>query len=109
MTQQKKIYNKLVRDGRPGIIEATGKKTIWRVMDDIEYKERLDKKLREEVAEYLAENTVEELADIIEVIHACARLHGVTPDELEAIRSKKFQEQGGFYGKIYLESAEDQS
>ena len=46
-------YNKLVRDRIPEIIAAQGEKPIFRVVDDREYTIGLEKKLEEEVAEYL--------------------------------------------------------
>ena len=33
-----KIYNKLVRDNIPKIIESDGEKVIWRVLSSDEYK-----------------------------------------------------------------------
>lgn len=48
-----KIYNKLVRDKIPEIIENDGEKPIVRVLNDNEYKKELEKKLKEEYEEFL--------------------------------------------------------
>ena len=97
-----KKYNKLVRDNIPSIIEGTGAECKYRILSDAEYLELLDKKLDEELMEYHKDQTVEELADLIEVIHAAVIARGYTLDELEAIRAEKARERGGFEKKILL-------
>ena len=54
---------KLVRDKIPEIIIADGKKPITRILDNKEYLQELDKKLNEEIAEYQAGKSLEEMAD----------------------------------------------
>lgn len=44
---------KLVRDKIPEIIIAHGKKPITRILNDDEYIEELDKKLNEEITEWM--------------------------------------------------------
>lgn len=63
-----KIYNKLVRDRTPKIIRSNGDECSIEILDDEEYIKMLDKMLDEEVAEYHADNNIEKLADIMEVI-----------------------------------------
>ena len=59
-----KIYNKLVRDKIPEIIENDGEKPIVRVLNDNEYKKELEKKLKEEYEEFLIRNPdVEKIAN----------------------------------------------
>ena len=101
-----KVYNKLVRDKITDIIEADGRKAKYRILDNNEYKEELNKKLQEEVKEYLEDKNVEELADIIEVIYGILNSMEVSIEEFEKIRIKKQQERGAFYKKIYLEESE---
>lgn len=48
-----KIYNKLVRDKITDIIEADGRIAKYRILDDNEYRQELNKKLQEEVREYI--------------------------------------------------------
>jgi predicted house-cleaning noncanonical NTP pyrophosphatase (MazG superfamily) len=58
--------------------------------------------LEEEVAEYLESTESEELADILEVVYALAKLSGITKTQLERLRLKKLAEKGGFKDKIFL-------
>ena len=96
------IYNKLVRDRIPEIIEQKGGACKMRILSDDEYKKALDAKLGEELTEYLASHDAEELADLMEVIYACAALQELTPADLERIRADKAAKRGGFAQKILL-------
>ena len=100
-----KIYNKLVRDKIIDIIEADGRITKYRILDDNEYRQELNKKLQEEVKEYLEDNNVEELADIVEVIYGILNSMDVSIKEFEKIRINKQEKRGAFEKKIYLEEA----
>lgn len=97
-----KVYNKLVRDGIPEIIEATGKRASCEFLSDARYLEMLEAKLSEELAEYRVSKELEELADILEVIDALAVAKGSSVAELENIRRKKAAERGGFEKRIFL-------
>ena len=101
----KKIYNKLVRDRIPEIIESSGASCTVEVLTDKTYLEMIDVKLDEELAEYHKDKSIEELADLIEVIHAAAIARGYTLEELEAVRAKKANERGAFAKKIFLVEA----
>ena len=65
-----KIYNKLVRDKIPEIILNDNCKPNTRILDEIEYKKELDKKLLEEVNEYLKDDNIEEFEDVLEVMYS---------------------------------------
>ena len=97
-----KTYNKLVRDRIPEIIEAKGDKCKIDILSDEEYLKMIDAKLDEELAEYHKDQNIEELADLLEVVHAAAIARGYTLEQLEAIRAKKAEERGGFEKKILL-------
>lgn len=105
-------YNKLVRDRIPEIIEKTGKKFSTRILDDNEYIKELKKKSFEELQEYVEtnnnEDAIEELADVLEIIHALAEYHGVSIEEVEEIRKQKADKRGGFKEKIFLIEVEDE-
>ena len=51
------IYNKLVRDKIPEIIENSGKTAHTHILSEDEYISELDKKLSEEFAEYQEERS----------------------------------------------------
>ena len=99
---QTKIYNKLVRDRIPEIIEASGDTCKTRILSDEEYLCMIDAKLDEELAEYHACPCIEELADLIEVIYAAAVARGYSREELESVRLQKANARGGFERKILL-------
>ena len=102
-----KIYNKLVRDRIPGIIEAQGKICECRTLTDTEYLEALNTKLDEEVAEYHESGSIEELADILEVIYAIATAKGYPIGQLDSVQCEKANNRGGFDKKILLISVHD--
>lgn len=95
-------YNKLVRDRIPEIIESNGKKCVYSTLSDEEYLARLDEKLNEELAEYQESKSMEELADLLEVVRAVAAARGSSIEEVEAIRRDKAAKRGGFEKKILL-------
>lgn len=97
-----KTYNKLVRDRIPEIIEASGKTCVTEILSDEAYLEMLDKKLDEELEEYHKDQNIEELADLLEVIRACAVARGYSVEELEQVRADKAAKRGGFEKKILL-------
>lgn len=101
------IYNKLVRDLIPDIIESGGKHAITRILSEEEFKSALDNKLMEEVKEYLESNDIEEIADILEVLMAIMRYKGFTYLDVENIMKDKSSKRGGFEKKIYLEEVKE--
>lgn len=101
-----KNWNKLVRDKIPEIIKSNGEKAVTRSLSDEEYIIELNKKLLEEVNEYLKDDTAEEIADILEVIRAIINFKNITYEEVEEIRIKKLEKRGGFKEKIFLEYTE---
>lgn len=105
------IYNKLVRDRIPEIIQKDDKKCTTKILDDKTYEIELKKKVHEELAEYenaqTNEEALEELADLLELMHALAKTHGATIDKVEEIRERKAEKRGGFDEKIFLIEVED--
>ena len=100
-------YHKLVRDKIPEIIAASGKKCAVRILPDEEYLEKLDAKLQEELNEYQESKSMEEIADLLEVIHGVIQARGSSLAEVEKIRIEKAQKRGGFEKKILLESVDE--
>ncbi len=97
-----KIYNKLVCDCIPEIIEADGKTCVTETLSDAKYLETLDAKLNEELAEYQESKSLEELADLLEVMRAVVRARGWTWNQLEQMRREKAARRGGFEKKLLL-------
>lgn len=101
-----KKYNKLVRDRIIEIIENDGRKAQYRILDNKEYKDELNKKLQEEVKEYIEDNCVEELADIVEVVYGILESMNVSIEEFEKLRQAKIEKRGAFHKRIFLEESE---
>lgn len=100
-------HDKLVRDRIPEIIEESGKTCTTRILTEAEYLAALDAKLQEELEEYQADKSMEELADLLEVMMAVCEARGHTFAEVEAIRQAKAAKRGGFRERILLESVSD--
>ena len=99
----KYTYNKLVRDKIPASIDSMeGRKANWRIMDNEEYIKELNKKLLEEAHEFIEENAVEELADIMEVIQSIMRAKNISYEELKKVQALKREQKGGFNDRVYL-------
>ena len=95
-------YNKLVRDRIPEIIETSGKSCKITILSDEDYLRMIDAKLDEELAEYRKDQNIEELADLLEVIHAAAVARGYSIEQLEQVRMEKAEERGKFQKKLLL-------
>lgn len=100
----KTIYNKLVRDKIPEQIMAEGKACLIRGLDDTEYLNALRTKLCEEYNEWVhafgKEEEIEELADMLEVIHAIDDFYRCM---ISNRKYAKYEKRGGFDNRIYLE------
>lgn len=97
-----KVYNKLVRDKIPEIIEKSGKTCTVETLTDEKYIAMLNAKLTEELDEYQESKSLEELADLLEVMGAVVKARGYTWEDLTKVRKKKLEERGGFEKKILL-------
>ena len=106
-----KVYNKLVRDRIPEIIEGNGEKPVIRILGEDEYKTELETKLNEEYHEVLgtttSEERIEELADMLEIISALAALEGKTLGDVVEVAKQKSLKRGGFERRIFLEKVEE--
>ena len=100
-------YGKIVRDRIPEIIEKNGQRAVCRIPDKKEIIRGLEVKLTEELSEYLEDHSLEEMADLLEVMHGILHHRGVSWDELEKIRLEKQKKRGGFERGIYLEATEE--
>lgn len=101
------IYNKLVRDRIPEIIENSGKEAVIEILDDITYKKLLDEKLGEELREYLSSDSAEELADLVEVVLAILDYKKIPFQDFEAMRRQKAEERGAFRQRFLLKEVKE--
>lgn len=84
-----KIYNKLVRDKIPQVIEADGNKYEIRIADKEEHYALLEAKLQEEVKEFLDGKNLEELADVMKVLFGLAESLGYSENDLIRKREER--------------------
>ncbi len=102
-------YNKLVRDRIPEEINnSDGKKANYKILNDDEYIQELDKKLFEEAHEFVEEHSVEELADLMEVIYAIMKTKNISFEDVKKARDEKNEKKGTFNDKVYLISVEQE-
>ena len=97
-----KVYDKLVRDRIPEIIEASGNKCEIEVVSDEVALEYLYKKLNEEVVELLEDKNLDEIADCLEVLFAIGAKYGYSEDDVLGRRNEKKLERGGFEDNLIL-------
>ena len=95
-------YDKLVRDRIPEVILSSGRLPVADFLPRQEMQSALDRKLKEEIQEYLDSHSVEELADVLEVLHGIAFHLGVPWEEIEGERIRKREERGGFEKGVRL-------
>ena len=101
-----KHLNKLVRDKVPSLVTKDGGSYTMKLMQGTDHLQALKDKLKEETDEFIAaeksEIELDELVDIVELVHSYLKLHNITPEEFEALRIKKRKEKGSFERGIYL-------
>ncbi len=100
-----KKYNKLVRDKIPDIIKADGGECRFHVAKKDEFAKLLNAKLHEEVLELQEKPCADEIADVLEVVEALARMNHIHLDEIKAAKKKKREERGGFHLMFVLDEA----
>ena len=101
----KKVFNKLVRDKIPEIIENNNEVAVTKILSDKDYRDELIKKLLEEYNEVVNANgkdLIAELADMLEVIDAIAKTENITLEDVIKIKEDKKIKRGGFDKKIFL-------
>lgn len=98
---------KIVRDRIPEIIMNSGKNPIIEIVSIDAAINGLEQKLNEELNEYLEDHSLEEMADLLEVMHGILHLKGISWEELESVRLKKREERGGFEQRILLKDIQE--
>jgi predicted house-cleaning noncanonical NTP pyrophosphatase (MazG superfamily) len=106
-----KLYNKLIRDNIPEIIEMDNKSCVISVLPDDQFKKELMKKLVEEANELSfalnKEELINELADIQEILDNVRRITEISQEEVIAYQNTKAKKNGTFDKKLFLISVDD--
>lgn len=106
------VYNKLVRDRIPQVVEEAGKTPITRILQQHEHLVEIKYKMQEEALEFQQATqqteAIEELADVLELIHAALHVYGVSYEQLEQVRLDKKHTRGGFSEGVYLIEVKDE-
>ena len=101
-----KHLNKLVRDKVPSLVTKDGGSYTMKLLQGNDHLKALKDKLKEETDEFIAaekrEIELDELVDIVELVHSYLNLHNITADEFEALRIQKRKAKGSFDRGIYL-------
>ena len=103
----KKIYQKLVRDRIPEIIEKDGKDFSVCQVSPERLKDYALRKLQEEVQEFVENPSAEEAADIMEVFHFVCHRMGIKDSEIMAQSTSKRILRGGFEMGYIFELVEE--
>lgn len=109
--KMKYVYNKnkLVRDKIPEEInKIEGRKCNYKILNNEEYLQELDNKLFEEAHEFVEEHSVEELADLMEVVFAIMEIKNMSIEDIEKARESKKIKKGAFKDRIYLINVEQE-
>ena len=94
---------KLVRDLVPQIILKSDRIPVTYIAESYEYKKLLKNKLLEEVEEFLKDECIEEIADILEVLETICNINNYKLKDILRIKQQKKNSNGGFKGSVVLE------
>jgi len=101
-----KVYNKLVRDRIPEALKKANKKYTYHIATKDEFLIRLKDKMIEELQELYEDPSVDEMADVLEVLYALGKELKLDITEVNSVMFKKGLAKGRFQEKIILEKAD---
>lgn len=105
MPKRRFQVEKLIRDKVPKILGNKNILVVNHIMDDQTYLQSLKNKLIEEAKEVACatnqEEIIEELGDLLEVIHTLCATLKIDQKDVEQTRLSKKERSGGFTGKVY--------
>ena len=99
------VYNKLVRDRIPEIIQKSGKDFKVLSMDEPAYEKALLDKLLEEAKELIEapkDERIKEFSDLQEVLEAIQLLWDIDTELIQERKQKRAKERGAFTQRLKL-------
>lgn len=97
------LYNKLIRDKIPEIIENSGKEYEIHRAEEQEYIEKLLLKAEEELSEFREDPSIAEMADLFEVLDTVIDYYDFDKKEIKDYQEQKRKERGGFKKQLILD------
>lgn len=102
----KKIYNKLIRDRIPEIIEKDEGICKIKKLNKKEFKIELQKKVLEEAKELAnvkdKKELLNEIVDVSEILDWLLKELKITKTQLKSLQTKKNKERGSFKKQLFL-------
>lgn len=106
-----KIYNKLIRDRIPEIIQKDGNTADIIILSEESFKQAIKEKLIEEATEVcnaqVRDDILSELADLQEVMDTIKQMYNINTLEVNTIQAVKALQRGKFEKRLYLKSVND--
>ena len=101
-----KQYNKLVRDKIPDILKGKKVKFKSHTANKKEYLDKLYEKFIEEFEEFKTKPSMEEYADILEVLEFIGKYYNFDLQEIKMFKKIKKETNGGFDKRIILDESD---
>lgn len=106
-----KVYNKLVRDNIPRVIQDSGKSCEVSILSFEDYIQEIRRKIVEEAIELQEAATrvemIEELADLYELLDYLLIEYQIDLLKVKKRRIQKNMEKGGFDKRLFLHSVSE--
>lgn len=101
------LYDKIVRDKIPQLIELQGKKVEYDIVSDEEAYGYLIEELLTKSTKFADTEKMEELVDIVEVVFAIAELRGISDRKILSEVFDKRSVKGKFEKNIVLKGVDN--
>jgi predicted house-cleaning noncanonical NTP pyrophosphatase (MazG superfamily) len=101
------VYNRLVRDRIPEIIESMGNIAVWQTLDDASFGQALLDTVARSSLQFAETESLESLADLMESIDAWLEIRGLSVDEVMRARAERVKRCGAYDERRFLEVVAD--
>lgn len=101
------VYNRLVRDKMPEIIEAMGNIAICQALDNQTFGQALLDTIARSANQFSETTSLESLADLLDCLDAWLEVNGLTMEEVEKARMERVKRCGHYHNKTFLEVVAD--